>query len=464
MLASRISYVGDLGWELYVPIEQGARLWDVLWEAGSPHGLTACGIGVYGTTGRLEKGYRAFGAELESEYNVVEAGMARPTVKEQDFVGKEAHLRHRDEEPAAILCTLTIDDHTSAAGVKRYPLGREPITLRDGDAARPTPRAAAPTSRAPAPAPSLGKYILMAYLPPEHAVEGSSELAVEYMNERFPVTVDVVGARADLRPREREDPAREDPRLRQARADDRRQDRPHRRRAGDRDAHLGFTISPHEECGVEEAVRLVEAHGGESVVLTLGPPEAEEQLRDAMAIGIDRAILLVTDGEEWDPQATAAAIVEAIRGRRGRDGPFDLIFFGNESADAGGFQVGIRVAHALGRPCATGLKGVVGRRRSRALRAGGGRRPRRLRRCRCRPSSGEGRAEPAALPVGARAGCGAQRKPVEASTPAPAEPRLEKLRLVVPEGEGKQAEVLGRGRRGRARRRRPARSEIGVAR
>ena len=75
MLASRISYVGDLGWEFYVPIEQGARLWDVLWQAGQQHGLTACGIGVYGTTGRLEKGYRAYGAELETEYDAVEAGM-----------------------------------------------------------------------------------------------------------------------------------------------------------------------------------------------------------------------------------------------------------------------------------------------------------------------------------------------------------------------------------------------------
>src|SRR5262249_33892288 len=111
--------------------------------------------------------------------------------------------------------------------------------------------------------------------------------------------------------------------------------------------HLGFTISPHEECGVEEAVRLVEAHGGESVVLTLGPPEAEEQLRDCMAIGADRAIHLVTDGGEWDPQATAAAIVDAIRAD-GTD--FDLIVFGNESADSGNYQVGIRVAYALGLP------------------------------------------------------------------------------------------------------------------
>jgi len=199
VLASRISYVGDLGWELYVPIEQGARLWDVLWEAGAPHSLTACGIGVYATTGRLEKAYRAYGAELETEYNVVEAGMQRPTVKEQDFVGKEAHLRHREEEPAAILCTLTVDDHTSAAGVKRYPLGREPITLRDG-----TPLTDAKGRRSyvtsAGAGPSFGKYILLAYLSPEQAVEGSQELAVEYMNERFPVTVAVAGATAPFDP------------------------------------------------------------------------------------------------------------------------------------------------------------------------------------------------------------------------------------------------------------------------
>ena len=80
--------------------------------------------------------------------------------------------------------------------------------------------------------------------------------------------------------------------------------------------HLGFTISPHEECGVEEAVRLVEQHGGEVTVLTLGPPEAEEQIRECLAIGADRGILLETGGEEWDPQATAAAIVEEASRRR----------------------------------------------------------------------------------------------------------------------------------------------------
>src|SRR2546423_12493599 len=109
--------------------------------------------------------------------------------------------------------------------------------------------------------------------------------------------------------------------------------------------HLGFTISPHEECAVEEAVRIVEEAGGEVVVLTLGPAEAEEQLRDCMAVGADRGILLETQGEEWDAQATTAAIVETIRDEAE---PFDLLLFGNESADAGGYQVGIRVAHALG--------------------------------------------------------------------------------------------------------------------
>src|SRR3954463_4317191 len=118
--------------------------------------------------------------------------------------------------------------------------------------------------------------------------------------------------------------------------------------------HLGFTISPHEECGVEEAVRLVEANKGDSVVLTLGPPEAVEQLRDSMALGIDRAIHLETDGQEWDAEGTAAALLEALLADDGARGRLDVVFFGNESADSGGFQIGIRVAHALGRPCVTG--------------------------------------------------------------------------------------------------------------
>jgi glycine cleavage system aminomethyltransferase T/glycine/D-amino acid oxidase-like deaminating enzyme len=192
VLASRISYVGDLGWELYVPIEDGRKLWDLVREAGDPHGLVPVGIGVYGTTGRLEKCYRAYGFELESEYNVVEAGMAWGSVKEQDFVGKEAHVRHREEEPATVMCTLTVDDHTSASGVKRYMLGREPIQTRDGEPITDSRGRRSYVTSAGA-GPSVGKHLLMAYLPPEHATVGN-ELAVEYLNERYPVTVAIAGS------------------------------------------------------------------------------------------------------------------------------------------------------------------------------------------------------------------------------------------------------------------------------
>jgi len=121
---------------------------------------------------------------------------------------------------------------------------------------------------------------------------------------------------------------------------------------------LGFTMSPHEECAVEEAVRLVEKHGGTATVLTLGPAVAEEQLRYAASLGIKKAVLLPIDGPDWDPQRTARAIAAAIAELEAADGAFDVILFGNESADSGGFQVGIRVACALGRPMVNGIKGI----------------------------------------------------------------------------------------------------------
>src|SRR5579859_4314913 len=188
VIASRISYVGDLGWELYVPIEQGAKLWDLLAEAGEPHGLIPAGIGVYGTTGRLEKCYRAYGAELDGEYNVVEAGMAWGKVKEERFIGKEAHMRHREEEQATTMCTLTVDDHTSSSGVKRYMLGKEPVLTEDGAAIVDARGRRSYVTSAGA-GPSLGKHILMSYLPPEYAVVGQ-KLSVEYLGERYPVTVE----------------------------------------------------------------------------------------------------------------------------------------------------------------------------------------------------------------------------------------------------------------------------------
>jgi glycine cleavage system aminomethyltransferase T len=192
VLASRISYVGDLGWELYVPIEQGAGLWDTIWEAGKPHRIVPAGIGVYGTTGRLEKCYRAFGFELDAEYDVVEAGMAWGKVKDEDFVGKEAHVRQREQAPAATLCTLTVDDHTSSTGAKRYMLGREPIVTRAGEPLTDGKGRRSYVTSAGA-GPSLGKHILLAYLPPERANVGE-QLAVEYLGERYPVTVEVVGS------------------------------------------------------------------------------------------------------------------------------------------------------------------------------------------------------------------------------------------------------------------------------
>jgi electron transfer flavoprotein beta subunit len=208
--------------------------------------------------------------------------------------------------------------------------------------------------------------------------------------------------------------------------------------------HLGFTISPHEECGVEEAVRLNEGNGGVVSVLTLGPPEAEEQLRDGMAMGADRSILLLTDGDEWDPQATASAIVEAIRAERAGGVEYDLLLFGNEAADTGDYQVGVRVAHALGLPCVTGVKGL-------ALADG---------QARCEREIPGGRevfdvALPAVVTV--REGLNlprypsvpgrlrAQRKPLERTTPEKAEPWLEKVRLTLPPGLGKEVQVLGRG-------------------
>jgi len=208
--------------------------------------------------------------------------------------------------------------------------------------------------------------------------------------------------------------------------------------------HLGFTMSPHEECGVEEAVRLIEANKGDSVVITLGPPEAVEQLRDAMALGIDRAIHLQTDGQEWDGESTAAALVEAIRADEAVAGPFDIIFFGNESADSGGFQVGARVAHALGRPLVTGLKRVTPE--------GGS--------VRCEQEVEGGRDVyvvplPAVLTV--KEGLNlprypsvpgkmrARTKPVAVITPLRPAPRLELVSLAVPAGQGRRAESLGSG-------------------
>lgn len=205
--------------------------------------------------------------------------------------------------------------------------------------------------------------------------------------------------------------------------------------------HLGFAISPHEECAVEEAIRLVEAHGGASTVLTLGPAEAAEQLRFALAQGVNQAILLETDGSDWDPVATARAIVEAIQAQE--DG-FDLLLFGNESADSGGYQVGIRVAQVLDLPCVTGIKALEIKNGSAIAK---------------REASGGWEIFEVALPavLTVKEGLNLPRYPslpgrlrakkakIERLEPQPKPGGPEKIRLKVPAEKHRGAEILGEG-------------------
>jgi glycine cleavage system aminomethyltransferase T/glycine/D-amino acid oxidase-like deaminating enzyme len=191
--ALRISYVGERGWELYAPMEQGQRLWDVIWEAGQEHDIRPVGMGVYGTTGRIEKGYRLYGHELELEYNPAEAGLTFHGVKDADFIGKDAYAQALAEENTATLCTLSVDDHAPDGGTRRFMLGNEPILDPDGDViVDEEGRRSYVTSAGTGP--SVGKHLLMGYLPPEYAEEGQ-QLSVEYFDQQYPVTVEIVGSR-----------------------------------------------------------------------------------------------------------------------------------------------------------------------------------------------------------------------------------------------------------------------------
>jgi electron transfer flavoprotein beta subunit len=214
--------------------------------------------------------------------------------------------------------------------------------------------------------------------------------------------------------------------------------------------YLGFTVSPHEECAVEEAVRLVDSHGGSSTVLTLGPEAAMEQLRDALALGIGRALLLETDGREWDPGATARAIVDCVRAEATSGVEYDLLLFGNEAADTGDFQVGVRAAHALGLPCVTGVKALEIRNRTAVVRreAGGGwdvfeiPLPAVI-------SVKEGINLPRYPSVPGR--LRAKRQEIERVVPAWPGNGLRKLRLRIPEEQEKKVEILGDGPEAAAR-------------
>ncbi|MFC0673581.1 GcvT family protein [Brachybacterium hainanense] len=190
----RISYVGELGWEVHVASELGLALWDLLWDAGGEHGVIAAGIGVYGTTGRLEKAYRLMGAELTGEHDPVEAGLALPKIKAAGFIGREAYLVARASAPAAQLCTLALTE------ASRFPTGGEPVLTAGGEPIRDA-RGRASYVTSAGPAPSLGRYLLMAYLPPEQARPGAP-LEIEYLGERLAAQVLTVGRSAPFDPRD----------------------------------------------------------------------------------------------------------------------------------------------------------------------------------------------------------------------------------------------------------------------
>jgi len=204
---------------------------------------------------------------------------------------------------------------------------------------------------------------------------------------------------------------------------------------------LGFTLSPHEECAVEAAVQLVEQHGGSITLLCLGTAEAEEQLREQLAIGADRAILLQADTDEADPQATAELLADAILAD---DRQFDLILLGSESADTAGYQTGIRLAYRLGRPIITNAKGLtINDGHVTCERAVG--------------SSREVYRAPLPAIVTTKDGLNiprypsvpgrikARKKPVEMKEVTVPAARLRKQRLVVPASQAKGAEDLGTG-------------------
>jgi len=204
---------------------------------------------------------------------------------------------------------------------------------------------------------------------------------------------------------------------------------------------MGWTLSPHEECAAEAAVQLVEANGGSVTAFSLGTPESTEQIRDLMAVGIDRGVLLETDGSEWDPQATAAALAEAISSD---ETDFTMVVVGTESADVSGYQVGVRLAHRLGWPIVTNVKG---------LSVSGG-----VARCE-RVVGSEREVYEVALPavIAVKDGVNiprypsvpgrikARKKPIDTTSPTKAPARLEKLGLALPPQEVGTAEVIGTG-------------------
>ncbi|SNC65905.1 Glycine cleavage system T protein (aminomethyltransferase) [Marinobacter sp. es.048] len=190
--AFRISYVGEQGWELYFPFSYGLRIWDLLYDAG----VTPVGIETYANTRRLEKSLRLQNVDLETEYNLYEAGLQRPKVKEADFHGKAAYLEQRERpRQAAYLCTMTMTEHRDANGILRYPIGQWPILAPQTGEVLVDSLGRRSYNTSVSWGPSVGKIILLGYIPAEYAQEGR-ELTLEYFQEHYPIRIEAVGYRA----------------------------------------------------------------------------------------------------------------------------------------------------------------------------------------------------------------------------------------------------------------------------
>lgn len=171
--AQRVSYVGELGWELYVPMADGLRVWDALWEAGAPLGLRAVGYRAVDTL-RLEKGYRYWSVDITPEYSPYESGLAFCVrLDKGDFLGREALVRQKAQGVARQLCCLVLADPGIVA------IGNEPVYASDGVVGRVTSGGYGY---------SVGESIAYAYLPAALAAEGAP-LVVEVDGNRVPATV-----------------------------------------------------------------------------------------------------------------------------------------------------------------------------------------------------------------------------------------------------------------------------------
>jgi glycine cleavage system aminomethyltransferase T len=192
--AARISYVGESGWEIYLnnDSEEGLALYDSLFEVG----VVPVGIETYANSRRLEKSFRLQGADLEGNYNACESAIDRRLVKEADFHGKAAHLAHREEEPSAILCTMTLDNLNVSGTGSRYPVGISPIIDPDTGEVPVDSKGRRSYSTSMSYCPSIKKHVVMGYLPTKIAIPGKP-MSLEYFNENgdgvYPMTVQIVG-------------------------------------------------------------------------------------------------------------------------------------------------------------------------------------------------------------------------------------------------------------------------------